>query len=588
MMLEEKLFDPSLPKEEQGKGAWERNLNLKTSLGRRSRTDSFLGHEAGKRKLRRTASMKLSSQYDRIWADISGAGSVLQVQKNGIQEPKETESTSQGDEAFHDEREVIVNKSLSLNDTESMNAGVFTGCKFWLHNFPTSKMKILKNHILSNDGEIMHTIDGPTALPSESLSKELLSYKLFLIVPHDLPRSKFPSVPKLSQIEIVTIWWVERCLHHKKFLEPKEHVIGRPFPVFPMHDIKARNMILCSSAFTGIDLLHLTRAVELIGGTYSDFMTPNSTLLIVKSVDSIRKDKVNCALEWKIPIVNANWLWDSIEAGKSLSTAAYEFLPGRRVPIHRRESEGPTNQIKPLEITSMHNQSDSTPKACKKSSKISEQLLPLPDIDHALVNSGGGPKNSETQSTTSSELQKSTELSGFHIKPQVNCKTYSQNSSKDMSNAISSLLAKSKGTLNNQIIERNETRKRSRILGRVTSNTSNQSRATSVDSTATYGQPVQWPSNSSDQTANERIEMLMNGDKARMINTDDHQFSSTQLEYEDPDSLVAREVIMARMRGEFIDIEKIRNPEKKAIMGKHDGSKTPGTRSRKKRGGTNV
>lgn len=72
MVLEESLYHPTLPLEEQGKGAWNRDVKDQPQPGKRPR-DGKPPQEAP-RKLRRTASSKLGSQSDNLWEDIIGGG----------------------------------------------------------------------------------------------------------------------------------------------------------------------------------------------------------------------------------------------------------------------------------------------------------------------------------------------------------------------------------------------------------------------------------------------------------------------------------------------------------------------------------
>ena len=72
MVLEESLYHPTLPLEEQGKGAWNRNAKAPVHLGKRPRDERPLQEPS--RKLRRTASSKLGSQSDNLWEDIIGGG----------------------------------------------------------------------------------------------------------------------------------------------------------------------------------------------------------------------------------------------------------------------------------------------------------------------------------------------------------------------------------------------------------------------------------------------------------------------------------------------------------------------------------
>lgn len=69
MILEESLYHLALPVSERGKNAWLRRTSSTTSLGKRSREQELGSGNA--RKLRRTASARLSSQNLGLWADIN-------------------------------------------------------------------------------------------------------------------------------------------------------------------------------------------------------------------------------------------------------------------------------------------------------------------------------------------------------------------------------------------------------------------------------------------------------------------------------------------------------------------------------------
>jgi DNA replication regulator DPB11 len=82
---------------------------------------------------------------------------------------------------------------------------------------------------------------------------------------------------------------------------------------------------------------------------------------------------------------------------------------------------------------------------------------------------------------------------------------------------------------------------------------------------------VQYPSynpgdKGSDHTANEQIELLLHG--SSHFNKDmDSQPPSTQLQYEDPDSTEAREIVMARMMGEKVQPKKTGLKERAVTVG---------------------
>ncbi|CAJ2651606.1 unnamed protein product [Trifolium pratense] len=248
MILEEKLFDPALPKEERGKCAWDKAPPFIPSLVRRLKPESNTGAEIGQRKLRRTASMKLSGQHNSLLADISGNSVVSKSQLNGAREFEKPTQIKRS--AITDQSKLQTVQNYSEDQSPPKIKGVFTGCVFWLYDFPNTKIKVLQNHILSCGGEIMHTgnklVPLPTVLPEGRQSQ-----RLFMVVSHDLPKDDVPILPKKAQY----------------------------------------------------------------------------------------------AKEWKIPIVKVNWLWDSIETGSSLSTQAYEFRPEKMLESTLALKEKPLNIV---------------------------------------------------------------------------------------------------------------------------------------------------------------------------------------------------------------------------------------------------
>ena len=74
MVLDEALYNPTLPVDERGKGAWDRRHAASPSLGKRTR-DADQGHALNpfRRKLRRSASTKMGSQSEALWAGITAA-----------------------------------------------------------------------------------------------------------------------------------------------------------------------------------------------------------------------------------------------------------------------------------------------------------------------------------------------------------------------------------------------------------------------------------------------------------------------------------------------------------------------------------
>ena len=596
MILDEKLYDPTLPPEERGKGAWDRTKPSRASLGKRSREESTGAVGEGQRKLRRTASMKLHSQNDSIWGDIvGGGGNYLQVARSGVWDAVEGTTDLPHDRPRPEPEEPPSDPPNITNavDLKPVHAGFFKDCRFYFHGFIKSKSHILCNHLLPQDAEISSTVDE-FLVPTN-----LAHIRRFMVVPSNLAVSDQPILPlSEGQIETVTEWWVERCLHHKKFMDSRDHVIGRPFPVFPIPEFK--EMIISSAAFAGIDLLHLTKAVELLGATYSEAFSKHSSILLTKTIIGLRKDKLDGAREWKIPIVDATWLWDSIGAGAKLPLKNYRLRGqnhagspkmngnSRKQPQIERSTSvarGPVSRPErpSSDFTAGHPRyakSDNKafiidqPVSAIKSEHISQDLLlPAQDSNSTSDLSCKCEPLSEINANSPTRTVSTATAPSGHPNPRP--------PKKDISNAISDLLAKTKPIPQLGHNEALEGRRRGRILGRAASNVSvsgtstSLSRATSVDSTATHGNPVDYPgaSQSFSNPNNNASKDTCQSAKARMEQERIKKFlaegndlednnvsapSSTQLQYEDPESRDFKERIMAKLMGGKIDEAGIR------------------------------
>ncbi|EKD19910.1 BRCT domain-containing protein [Drepanopeziza brunnea f. sp. 'multigermtubi' MB_m1] len=656
MVLDEKLYDPALPQDERGLGAWNRTVPQRTSLGKRAREYST-ATDGGKRKLRRTASTKLSTQNQEIWGDIVGAAAessskVAQVNRSGVWETNDDDTQNayppEPTAATEDDGRSRPTQSTVVN--EARIDGIFSGCRFFLLGFPQEREDVLRQHLIPHDADV---VDSVPALLSCSPSNH--PKRLFRMVPHTKLRSDIPALPE-SQVPVdtVTYWWLERCLHQKRFIEPGDHVPDRPFPKLKIEGFEG--VSVSSSAFTGIDLKQFERAVRMIGAEYKEDFTADTTMLVTKTLAGVRKDKYEYAQQWNVPIVRVEWIWDCIKAGEKISSSGYRCrspkrtgslpatregsmskppsghgrtssdasrAPARanshpsrasmRPPRHSRldesafASNGPGEEpsrpsIKPRKGSRLDNTAFDTgvgtpaadhsrrsipsrPSAPDNTASIpdepaedppdpsepepeepsarDEPPLPTEPISKEEYETQGFPSLPAASAVESQDLAHKTQpLSEIsNNSPSRSSRTTpaapappdqtAPRQQEEMSNAISNLLAKAK-TAPTQ--DAPEPRKRGRILGRVTSNMSagsNLSRATSVDSTATHGHPVEYPPhNSNDQTANEKIQMLLNGDKAPA--GVERQPPATQLQYEDPESTEAREMVMAKMRGEKV------------------------------------
>lgn len=566
MILNEKLYDPKLPAEERGRGAWDKTKPRTISPGKRKREQSNVGVEGAKKKLRRTASMKLNSQSELLWDDIVGGVNDAQVNRSG-QWDIAGEMTSAvenrvapGVDANHEPR---------YQPTEvPQPRGMFAGHYFHYYGFSAPQAEIVRNHLMVHGAQISDRMEDLVS-PTRDISS-----RLFILIPHDLPLSQHHELPpSTTALETVTVWWLERCLHHKMFLEPAKHVIGRPFRRFPIE--KFEGLTISTSAFTKIDLLLVTKSIKLLGAVYSEDVTPQTSVIVVKELNKIRADKFAFAQQYKIPIVSAEWLWGSIEAGTRLSFQnfrAREQKSRKPLAVIRVEQaeELPTAREEPEARKSSSDDSKpswtTTSPVLKEADELSLKISPYAS-ETGETGIKEEPESLDPEPTATSTAQ------DLFVKTQHLTERDFNSSSKTVStapapsdhprtresyssDAISDLLAKTKTAIPQKETPRGRPGPK-RILGRVASNLStgsagHHSRAASMDSTV-HGviteQINEDKEDAASRTANERIELMM---KRATNEVESQPPPATQLGYDDPDSKVAEEAAKAKMMGEKV------------------------------------
>ncbi|KAL5585150.1 hypothetical protein FOVSG1_014539 [Fusarium oxysporum f. sp. vasinfectum] len=331
MILEEAKFDPTLPHEEQGKGAWV-TRELKRTMSKRSKSAIAGGAEEGPRKLRKTASMKLSSQRNNIWGDILGRSTSRDY--SFAQENKEDGNQAQVQQPQRAEAQPEPPAPIVPEEDQ----GIFGSCYFYIHGFNAQRTSVLEQ-----------TLDTLGATLCSSLNEAALGR-----TPKP-PRSRFLIVPQTSQpnthpqetydnLHVVTEYYIEKCLHNKQYFDPGEHVLGRPFTFFPIPAFS--DLIICSAAFTGIELNQVARATVQLGAKFDGEFRKTTSVLICKDITSMRKEKLRVALKWGIPVVSADWFWECIRTGFKVPLDDYIFPE-----IKERYSETSQPEPKPTSRT---------------------------------------------------------------------------------------------------------------------------------------------------------------------------------------------------------------------------------------------
>ena len=517
MILDENLYHPETPPEERGKGAWVRR-NVASPLGKRARENEAV--EDGTRKLRRTLSRKLTSQNEVVWGDIVGGGSAL-LNKNADsgQAPLRIPGDDQTSQrASSDE----INLSFGMAQTSapiSMKRAAFSQCRFCIHGFEPRKAKTLSRHLLSHDGDVREMDNWPVATPP---------FRNYMVVPHDFDVAGLPPIPKSTPV--VTEWWVERCLEANDCLDHSASYFDLPFQSTTIHGFD--KLVISTTGFTGFHLLHLSKAVTIMGATYDEYFSEKTSVLICNAIQQIRVEKLQRAKEWRIPVVTIDWLLESIITGSKQPYKPYLLRSkANKTGIPDRRSSSEVMARKEIQHDEFGSPQDLPFSKSRTSQGISRPSAVVSrdttafdrdDDDDEPTEAVGGfliPKKAVEQSTeptppTQSPIDHKTETPSEPLReispnsprkspvsqPKPSAATTSTDS-QEISSAITSLLAKSKNPPNSgplasggtETAAQRTARKPSRILGRAPSNISVVSRASSVDSTASGGQAVHWP-----------------------------------------------------------------------------------------------
>ncbi|XPS70216.1 protein kinase activating protein dpb11 [Ascochyta lentis] len=325
MVLEETLYNPTLPTEERGRDAWVRIQAPSPALGKRTRdAEQPQPHNPLRRKLRRAASTKLGFQSDALWAGITTPS--FEQSKNEEDEWKEDnlfkQTTPQGDTPVQQEdAEAARQDEAEEKNTPKPAAaalpqpseidpseGIFQNRVIVTHGFDQDKTKILQNHLEKNGARVSSSTD------LEKFSSEDLKPG-YLVIPHDVEVDVVSrSLPgRAGNItNLVTNWWVERCLYGKRLVDPTDDVLSRPFDKLSINGFSG--LTVNSTGFSGIELLHVTKAVTLMGAHYDEQLHAKTSVIVCNSRKPAPQ-KLKFATDRRIPAVHAEWLWECLHTG---------------------------------------------------------------------------------------------------------------------------------------------------------------------------------------------------------------------------------------------------------------------------------
>ena len=210
--------------------------------------------------------------------------------------------------SVHEEPTQKAETALALKDSERSDGagGIFASCRFFAHGFTPARAEIVRDHLISNGGRISSSIDD---LASSTHPEP--PTKRFLVVMQTSQPDSHPRIPE--GVHIVTEFYIERCLLRKQLSDPNEHVLGRPFPRFPIPGFE--ELTVCTTGFKLEGLLQVYRTIPQLGARYEERFNAAASLLVTPSLDHVHKGKLDFARRNGIPVVDAEWLWQCIATG---------------------------------------------------------------------------------------------------------------------------------------------------------------------------------------------------------------------------------------------------------------------------------
>lgn len=346
MILDESLFHPTMPMEARGQGAWDRRSATPLHAKRARDADQSQALNPFRRKLRRSASTKFGSQSDALWAGITAANlerqqddgddwtehSMAQLEGSAAHDPASLAGgalTPEDSTAFSNPTQEPASPSHVPANRPSVN-GLFEGRVVCPHGFESDKTEILRKHLASHGARVLFASDLNNASCDDI-------QRGFLIVPHDA-EVDYTLIPEraASLISIVSNWWVERCLHGKRLVDPTDDVLSRPFGKLSICGFSG--LTVNSTGFVGIELLHVTKVVALLGATYDEHLSAKTSVIVCNS-SGTNSQKLRFVAEKQIPAVTSAWLSNCIRNCRLESYDDYRFTTTAPPQIRNAKSK---------------------------------------------------------------------------------------------------------------------------------------------------------------------------------------------------------------------------------------------------------
>lgn len=424
MILDEVCYDPILPKEDRGKGAIvKKEINRLSVGGKRTRESSDPALQTGPRKLRKSASMRLSNQGNNLLNEIFNnkqpppeeSRPALEQRSVSVSVLPTTSRPGPGPEPIPKTLPIAgVTPSLpqATGDPTQAADGVFAYCRCMIHGFSEKKSQMVYDFLTSHGGRIADSMEN-LKLASHHEPQD----QRFLVVPQNSRPESHPAVPE--GIHIVTEFFIERCIYGRRLIHPDDHVLGRPFPCFPIEGFE--NLVIHSTGFKDEQLNQVEKAIVQLGAKYAERFSAQTSVMMCPNLKDVRTGKLDLALRNKIPVVHADWLWQCISAGYQLPWDKFVFpevqhrvsidvdpdLDKRRQKLQRSRSEPVRKKEIKAELCAP------ATKATVDPTVFEEDALPAVAVDNSVL----GGVNKESMAPVNQEQDPAVDVTNYHTAP---------------------------------------------------------------------------------------------------------------------------------------------------------------------------
>ena len=266
----------------------------------------------------------------KIWNEIMN-----KTNKTRLKPAKDTTWDEVMEEEEHEPLDIEIN-DLPNKHTATKKSTLFEDLDFYVVGFNTHETTVMNQIITFHSGTI-----------NEDSSNQTITHVVLPVKIGSQSSTLLKNLPLKSrinngEIKIVTEWFIERSIYYNTMVMDRW--------CQPLKGLKpcTKKFKVCITGFTGIELLHLEKLINLLNFEFCPALTSSRDLLIIninlfkstllknspklyqyKAIDFVNcpvyqsgnssvslissKNKINAAKNWSIPIVSIAYIWEILE-----------------------------------------------------------------------------------------------------------------------------------------------------------------------------------------------------------------------------------------------------------------------------------